>query len=99
MSNNERPEGQAFQELEGLVRRLGDELAGARRRAQLAESRLGELAPPDDQARSRARIERVAELERETATLRRRLDAATARTRSMLDRVHFLRQQVQGGGR
>ena len=39
------------------------------------------------------------ELEQENAALKGRLEAATARTRSMLERVHFLRQQTQGGGR
>ena len=34
-------------------------------------------------------------LEQENAALRGRLNAATARTRSVLDRVHFLRQQSQ----
>ena len=37
--------------------------------------------------------ERIRKLEQETASLRGRLDAATPRTRSVLERVHFLRQQ------
>ena len=40
-----------------------------------------------------ARPERVAELERENAELRARLDRATGRTQEMLDRLRFLRQQ------
>ena len=101
MSDNVRPEITAFRELETLVRHLGDELAGFRRRALLAESRLRELdgqgaAPEVQQQRDLA--ERVTQLEHENAALKGRLDAATARTTQMLDRVHFIRQQTQGGG-
>ena len=42
--------------------------------------------------------ERVAELERENQELRQRLEAAAARTRTVLDRVRFLRQQQNLGG-
>jgi hypothetical protein len=99
MSNSERPETQAFRELEGLVRSLGDELARFRRRALVAEGRLGELDNGDEPAASRPRRDRLVELEQENDALRERLEAATARTRSMLERVHFLRQQTQSGSR
>lgn len=109
MSDNEPPELEAYRELEKLVRQLGDELAAYRRRALHAEQRLAEAglgtglpggagkSAESDIRPSRLR-ERVAELERENAVLRGRLEAASSRTRSMLDRVHFLRQQVQVGG-
>ena len=108
MSDNERPEVEAYRELEILVRQLGDELAAYRRRALHAEQRLADAglgtghgtagkATESDIRPSRLR-ERVAELERENAVLRGRLEAASSRTRSMLDRVHFLRQQVQVAG-
>ena len=80
MSDSERPEITAFRDLEQLVRHLGDELAGFRRRALLAESRLREL-------------------ETENAVLRGRLESATERTRQMLERVRFIRQQAQGAER
>jgi hypothetical protein len=107
MSDNDRPEVEAYRELEKLVRQLGDELAAYRRRALLAEQRLADAGlgtgpspsgktVESDIRPSRLR-ERVAELERENAVLRGRLEAASSRTRSMLDRVHFLRQQVQVG--
>jgi hypothetical protein len=102
MSDNERPESVAFRELEQLVRHLGDELAGFRRRALLAESRLRELESEDaqpDVAQQRALTERVTQLEHENAGLRGRLDSATARTRQMLERVRFIRQQAQGAER
>lgn len=100
MSDSERPEITAFRELEMLVRHLGDELAGFRRRALLAEARVrdaeAEGASPVAQ-QQRELSERVTHLEHENAALKGRLDSATARTRQMLDRVRFIRQQAQGG--
>jgi hypothetical protein len=102
MSDNVRPETLAFRDLEQLVRHLGDELAGFRRRALLAESRLRDLesegAQPDVR-QQRELTERVTQLEHENAGLRGRLDSATARTRQMLERVRFIRQQAQGAER
>jgi hypothetical protein len=101
MSDSVRPETIAFRELETLVRHLGDELAGFRRRALLAEARVRELegqgASPVMQ-HQRELSDRVTQLEHENAALKGRLDAATARTKQMLDRVRFIRQQAQGGG-
>ena len=95
MSDSVRPEVQAFRDLQQLVRQLGDELADFRRRALSAESQLDSLAGDGGKPEPRLRM-RLDELEHENATLRRQLEAATERTRSMLDRVHFLRQQLQG---
>ena len=99
MSDNARPDVIAFGELETLVRHLGDELAGFRRRALAAEVRLRELDARDGRHAAHPRREleqRCAELEHENAALKGRLEAATARTRQMLDRVRFIRQQTQG---
>jgi len=98
MSDSERPEIVAFRDLEQLVRHLGDELAGFRRRALLAESRLRDLESEErapEVTQQRALDERVTELEHENAVLRARLDSATERTRQMLERVRFIRQQAQ----
>ena len=98
MSDSERPEIVAFRDLEQLVRHLGDELAGFRRRALLAESRLREFETEErapDVTQQRALDERVTELEHENAVLRARLESATERTRQMLERVRFIRQQAQ----
>jgi predicted nucleic acid-binding Zn-ribbon protein len=95
MSDSVRPEVLAFRDLQLLVRQLGDELADFRRRALTAESQLDALAGDGGRPEPRLRL-RLDELEQENATLRRQLEAATERTRSMLDRVHFLRQQLQG---
>ena len=102
MSDSDRPEIAAFRDLEQLVRHLGDELAGFRRRALLAESRLRELETEEaapDVKQQRALNERVTELEHENAVLRGRLESATERTRQMLERVRFIRQQAQGAER
>lgn len=87
--------------METLVRHLADELAGFRRRALLAEARVREAeiqgtAPVAQEKRELS--DRVTQLEHENAALKGRLDAATARTRQMLERVQFIRQQAQGGG-
>jgi hypothetical protein len=103
MSDSVRPDtpaSRAFRELETLVHHLGDELAGFRRRALVAEARLRELdgkggAPL--MAQQRELSDRCTALEHENAALKGRLDAATARTRQMLDRVRFIRQQTQNG--
>ena len=101
MSDSVRPEVIAFRELETLVRHLGDELAGFRRRALLAEAKLREAegqASTPAMAEQRQLSDHVTQLEHENAALKARLDAATARTKQMLDRVRFIRQQAQGGG-
>ena len=88
----------AFGELEQLIRHLGDELASFRKRALVAETRVKELeAATDGTPVSSAAM---AKLEKENAALRARLEKAAARTRDMLERVRFLRQQhAQGAER
>lgn len=100
MSDSVRPEIAAFRELEMLVRHLGDELAGFRRRALLAESRLKEIEAREGGPRPDGRDleERITALEHDNAALRGRLEAATGRVKQVLDRVRFMRQQAQGGG-
>ena len=101
MSDSARSENTVFRELETLVRHLADELAGFRRRALLAEAKVREAemqgtAPVVQEKRDLS--DRVNQLEHDNAALTGRLDAATARTKQMLDRVRFIRQQAQGGG-
>ena len=90
-SSNERPDAAAFSELQELVRHLGDELASFRRRALQAEARVKAI----DASASGTRIspERMEKLEMENAELKKRLETARSRTRQVLDRVRFLRQQ------
>ncbi|MBA3341202.1 MAG: hypothetical protein H0T48_05145 [Gemmatimonadaceae bacterium] len=87
----------AFEELRQLVGHLGEELVAFRRRALQAEARVKAF---DASAGSvRTSPERVEKLERENAELRKRLETARSRTRQMLDRVRFLRQQHEGATR
>ena len=81
----------ALAELEQLVRHLGDELAGFRKRALHAEGRLKELEV--DASGAPASSAEMRALERENARLKTRLETATGRARQMLERVRFLRQQ------
>ena len=90
-----RPDVEAVRELETLVRRMAEQLASFRHRALSAEERLRHLDNDGDHPDPPRVRERIRSLEHENASLRGRLDAATARTRSVLERVHFLRQQAQ----
>jgi len=97
-SNNEPPDmASAFADLEKLVNHLGDELASFRRRALQAESRVKALE--GSPGATRVSPERIEKLERENAGLKLRLEKARGRTRKMLDRVRFLRQQDEGAAR
>lgn len=97
-SDNEQPEVEsAFAELERLVNHLGDELASFRRRALQAETRVKALE--GSPGATRVSPERIEKLERENASLRLRLEKARGRTRQMLDRVRFLRQQDESAAR
>ena len=88
----------AFEELEQLIRHLGDELASFRKRALVAETRVKELEAASDGTPVSSAA--MAKLEKENAALRARLEKAAARTRDMLERVRFLRQQhAQGAER
>jgi hypothetical protein len=97
-SDNDRPEARAVRELDTLVRHLADELAGFRRRALTAEARLRDIGAHDSGAVNADLANRVAELEQDNQRLQERLNTATSRTKAILDRVRFLRQQAQAGG-
>ncbi|MGH7669245.1 MAG: hypothetical protein ACRENQ_07085 [Gemmatimonadaceae bacterium] len=99
MSDREQADAVAFRELAALVHSLGDELASMRRRALLGEARLKELESLSSGGPVQPKLaERITRLERENAKLRDRLDKAKERSKAMLDRVHFLRQQAQTRG-
>ncbi|MGH7664366.1 MAG: hypothetical protein ACRENI_08755 [Gemmatimonadaceae bacterium] len=99
-SDNGRPDAAALAELEQLVRNVGEELAAFRHRALRAEQRVrdieerltaaGELGGGSWQA---------AETARENSELRARLELASDRTRKMLRRVRFMRNQHTGRGK
>jgi hypothetical protein len=93
MSEQERPDVAAYRELETVIRRLVDELAGFRKRALSAEAKLkGYETAGGPSAKSGARL---AKLEDENVRLKSQVDRAKVSTRSMLERVRFLRQQAQ----
>ena len=98
MSDPGQVNTEAIQELDVLVRHLAEELAAFRRRALVAESRLKEVESHAGGTVALDLSARVTQLEKENEQLRTKLEAATTRTRQMLDRVRFLRQQAQGGG-
>lgn len=78
------------------MRHLGEELAGFRRRALQAETRLKQFEAAATGGKPTP--EKLAALERENRDLRERLAKATERTNAMLDRVRFLREQASAGG-
>src|SRR5688572_7977659 len=94
MSDNDRPDLRAFKELEALVRHLGEELAVFRRRAIAAEAQLkdGGQAP---RGKASTHTGRSADLEEENEALRLRLGRAEHSIQQMMERVHFLRQQLE----
>lgn len=93
----ERSEVKAFRELETLVRSLGEELAVFRRRALDAEAKLKDAGNVPQRAKPGSGPASEVEM------LRTRLARAEERVKQMMDRVRFLRQQVQsqvaGAGR
>jgi len=91
-------DAKAFLNLERLVRNLGEELAGFRKRAHAAEARLQAIATRGGGGDTAAE-ERVSALEAENAELRARLAEASDRTGKVLDRVRFLRQQHDGSAK
>lgn len=97
MSTHARPDSASVVELARLVRAVGEELAGYRKRALSAEARLRLLEERVVQVTG-VSSERVVELEQENADLRQRIAAARERTTRMLARVRFLKQQREGGG-
>lgn len=97
MSDHARPERVAFNELQLLVAALAEELAAFRQRALSAEQQLRQVTRATSApavAEGQVAQERVPQLEAELADVRSRLSKASDRTRGMLDRVRFLRQQT-----
>lgn len=95
-SNYERPDLHALAELEQLLKHLGDEVAGWRRRTLKAEAELQE-------ARTRGGViagpellqakQRVIDLEVENQALRQRIESARGRLQSLSSRLAFLESE------
>ena len=100
MYTYERPDFRALDELEQLLRHVGEELAAWRRRSLKAEAELqefktkgtGPAGPELLQAR-----QRVIDLEVENQVLRQRIDAARERVASIESRLTFLSQDREDG--
>jgi len=97
VSDSVAPEFASFHELEQLVRNLGEELAGFRKRALSAENRLKSLEAASGPADLFSH-ERLAAMEQENAELKRRLAEATERTNQVVAQIRFLRQQHERAG-
>ncbi len=89
MSDSERPDLVAFQELEHLIHALADEMAGWRRRAHEAEAKV-KAVPANAGGKASA-----ASLEKENRELREKLESARVRTKQLLEKLRFLRQQQE----
>jgi len=88
-----------FHRLEAAARRLADELAGYRARAQVAEGRVRELERALTDVSSGALDpislrDRIQALEQENKQLRERLAVAKERVRRLVARFDFLREDL-----
>jgi chromosome segregation ATPase len=88
-----------YARLESAVHRLGDELAGYRARARLAESRASELeralkAVSGGGLDPISLRHRMVELEQENEELRRQMAEAQDRVRRLIARFDFLREDL-----
>ena len=88
------PENHPLTQLSQLVHHLGEELSTFRKRALQAEATLRGFETSSRSGDLFAE-QRVVELERENADLRKRLDFATEQARAILAQVRFLRQQAE----
>ena len=101
MYGGERVDARALDELEVILRAVGEELAAWRVRALKAEADVREAgggtkpgpARPDPELRNR-----LADLETENKTLRQRVEAARARAQGLLGRLAFLEEQTREPG-
>ncbi len=100
MYTYERPDFRALDELEQLLRHVGEELAAWRRRSLKAEAELqeyktsgrGPAGPEMVQAR-----QRVIDLELENQQLRERIETARERVATIESRLTFLAQEREDG--
>jgi hypothetical protein len=91
VSNDERPELQALEELERAIADLTSELSSWRGRALRAEGEQAELGSGYDAVGNR---ERIMQLEADNRDLLSRLAAARTRVNELLGRLRFLEEQV-----
>ena len=94
---------QPLDELEGAIGDMLDRLTWMNERMALAQEKSEELEELlrrfTGHEEPAEMVSRLRGLEKENADLKRRLEAARARTKQVLDRVRFLRQQHEGAAR
>jgi len=91
VSNEERPEFVALEELRETLQALAGELAAWRRRALAAEAEQAQFHLESDIVASR---ERLVKLESENTDLKLRLETAHARVTDLVGRLRFLEEQI-----
>ena len=91
MSNSERPDFQALEELEAVLGHLSEATASWRRRALTAEAHEADMVADPDGV---AVLERIANLEGTNAALAARLATARDRVAQLVDRLRFLEEQM-----
>lgn len=91
----ERPDLDALRELDDVLHHLTEELAGWRRRALSAESKVADAARF---AESDGGAGRIQELEDANQGLERRLVTARTQVQEIIARLRFLEQQQGDGG-
>jgi len=94
VSNAERPEFRALEQLEAAIKLLSDELAVWRRRAHKAESDRVDLSGDGDIVGARARI---LQLEGENKELLSRVHHTRRKVTELLTRLRFLEEQTATG--
>jgi hypothetical protein len=96
----ERPDFRALEDLDLLLRHLGEELAAWRRRSLKAEAELQEQRGKGGAASGPELVQarqRVIELEVENQQLRLRIDTARERLQMIEGRLAFLTQDREDG--
>jgi len=96
-SAGERPDLDAFLELEEVLHHLADELGAWRKRALTAEARVADHLRA--QGIGDTSLLRLKELEEENRAMEQRLGAARTRLSELIGRLGFLEEQAITGGR
>jgi len=91
-SAGERPDLDAFRELEEVLHHLADELGAWRRRALTAEARVAETQRSMDVGDTS--MLRLRELEEENHAMEQRLGTARTRLSELVSRLGFLEEQA-----
>jgi hypothetical protein len=96
-SAGERPDLDAFRELEEVLHHLADELGAWRRRALTAEARVADQLKAMDVGDTS--MLRLQELEEENVGLEQRLGTARTKLADLVSRLGFLEEQAVTGNR